>query len=113
MKKLSVMFAALAIVFAVSSAFTTNHSTAKKSFTNWFAVAADVTPTTFQSTAFDDIETYNAEEALTDPPQACSQTGSKVCAAEVVHSIDPDFLDQADLTSQAYSSIIVELRYKN
>jgi len=108
MKKLSLMFAALAIVFAVSSAFTTNH---KSVYQDWFRIDGTVSVTTFQSTAFDDLATY--EPAVSTPDGCSSEELTNVCAAQLIHTADVDELQQSDLTSQSYGTIVQEIRYKN
>lgn len=101
MRKKLIPFVALTIAFAVNSAFTKNHSKYNRTFIHWFAIVNDG--------PLDDIETYDPN-ALTDPPQSCQQLGNKICAAEIIHSFDPDLLNQSDLTSQG---IFLEFRYKN
>ena len=101
MKKLSIIFVALAIVFAAASAFTPNHKVSTQNYIHWFAI---VDP--YGSLL--DISTYDIS-ALADPPQACSTQGARVCAAKISHCFDVDALDQSDLTEGAF----LDLRYKD
>ena len=110
MKKLSMMVALLAIVFAVSSAFTTNHKTV---YQDWFAIDGTVSVTTFQSSAFDDLATYDPA-AQSEVPSGCSSEElTNVCAAQLIHVADPDELQQSDLTGKSLGEIVQEIRYKN
>ena len=109
MRKLTILFAILAIVSASSFAIAKRHSPTRGTFTNWFEITANVTPAQFQSCGWNDIATYD-ENALTAPPPDCLQLGSKLCAVLTTHWFDADVLDQSDLTT---FDMVLEIRYKN
>ena len=110
MRKLSVTFAALAIAFAVSSAFKTAHKTV---YHDWFAINGTVSVYDFINTYFDDITTYDPP-TIVQPPTGCSsELFSNVCAVIVNHSADEFELQQSDLTGQSPEALFNDILYKN
>lgn len=95
------MFAILAIVFAVGSAFTVNHKSAKKVTTQYFfKTQSDVELATFAdpeaaSGSFKDIATYVTTEDT--PEGTCSEApGENVCGASITAATE-GVLVQGDL----------------
>jgi len=109
MKRLSRTFAILAIVFAVSSAFRTNHKTV---YQDWFAIDGRISGKAF-ATCFANLATYDPC-ALPEPPPACSSEElTNICAVQLIHVADEFELQQSDLTGKSFSDICLEIRYKN
>jgi hypothetical protein len=98
MKKLSIsLFAVLAIVFAVSSAFTTAKKVTKD-FRIFEYTQADQEEA-FQSNGhWNSLESYIGDTPLTTPPEACDG-GDVVCAVDLYIDLGVGEIQQEDFAA--------------
>jgi Family of unknown function (DUF6520) len=109
MKKLSFMVAVLAIVFAVSSAFTSKKTTGTE---RWFYLDPAISVNQYASD-FDQLATYNTEAIVGVPDEGicdASEPG-QVCAVKILDADDSGFLESEELPSQVPAS--EKIVYKN